>query len=370
MQHQEFIKPKLQGARFEEHSIPLELLKDFSALEEMLIEVAKWKFRRQFPERQRGLRNFSKDIELHLAQVEEGSAIPAIVLAFATLVAPHNVIYFEQARIEIVEAIASAGRGDVPDLPPNLLSYFDRFGRGLRENEAMTFTRANGETVSLTPDVRKRLIRSAQVPEWTEEVSLRGRVAEMDQARGSFELELRDGSKLKAPLGEQHRAALLEAFEGYRSGNYYILVQAVAIKDRSNHLKAIQTVEHVSQLDILDVGLRLDELTALSDGWLDGAGIAPAAAQLDRLAEYFDAHFAADLQLPHIYPTAEGGIQAEWSTGDWEVTLEVDLDLLAAEYQAYNIATEASTDLQIQLSGPEGWTELEAQLRAIGAGLV
>ncbi len=368
--HQEFVKPKLEGERFKEHSIPLELLKDFAALEEMLVEVAKWKFRQQFPERRRGLRNFAQDIELHLAQVEEGSAIPAIVLAFSTLFPPQNAVYFERARTEIIEAIASASRGQVPDLPPNLLSYFDRFGRGLRENEAMVFTRANGDSVSLTPEVRKRLIHSAQVPQWTEEVSLRGRVAEMDQARGSFELELRDGTKLKAPLGEQHRAALLEAFDAYRSGNYYILVQAIAIKDRANHLKEIQTVEHVSQLDMLDVGLRLDELANLTDGWLDGLGIAPKAEHLNRLAEHFDSLFATDLLLPHIYPTAEGGIQAEWSVDDWEVTLEVNLGSLQADYQALNMLNHNSTDMNLELSTPEGWAELENQLRAIGASLI
>ena len=48
--NQEFLKPRLDGERFNEHSIPLELLKDFAALEEMLIEVAKWKFRQAHPD--------------------------------------------------------------------------------------------------------------------------------------------------------------------------------------------------------------------------------------------------------------------------------------------------------------------------------
>ena len=34
--NQEFLRPRLVGRRFDEHTLPLDILKDFSALEEML----------------------------------------------------------------------------------------------------------------------------------------------------------------------------------------------------------------------------------------------------------------------------------------------------------------------------------------------
>ena len=96
---QEFLKPILDGERFRDHRVPLEVLKDFAALQEMLVEVAKWKFLQEHPQRERVQRNFTKDIELQLSGVEEGSAKLVIVLAFSTLFPPANVKYFEQARI-------------------------------------------------------------------------------------------------------------------------------------------------------------------------------------------------------------------------------------------------------------------------------
>jgi hypothetical protein len=39
-----FVAPRLVGARFDDHTIPLELLKDLAALEELVVAVAKWKF--------------------------------------------------------------------------------------------------------------------------------------------------------------------------------------------------------------------------------------------------------------------------------------------------------------------------------------
>lgn len=361
----EFVKPKLDGSRFAEHTIPLEILKDFTALEEMLVAVAKWEYLKDYPERTRVLRNFSQGLELHLAQVEDGSAIAAIVLSFATLVPSHNATYFERARAQIIEAIASAEQGARPTLPPHLLTYFDKVGRGLRDDESMTFTRHNGSPARLTPSVRKQLIVSAQAQEWTEEVFLRGKVCEIDQSRGSFELELRDGSKVKAPLHEQHRVAVFEALRTYPGGDY-VIVQAIAIKDTTNRLKAIQSVDQINQLDPMDVAARLDELSLLREGWLNGKGQSLNRRHLDRFVTLFDANYASELPLPHIYPTAEGGIQAEWSIGPWEVTLEVRLDNMNAEYQAYNIDSDETREDALDLSYELGWATLENQLRTIG----
>lgn len=363
--NQEFLKPRLDGARFSEHSIPLELLKDFAALEEMLIEVAKWKFRQAHPDSKRIQRNFSKGLELHLSGVEDGSAIPSIVMMFTGLFPAENATYFEQARTEIIDAIASAEQGTPPRLPANLLSYFDRFGRGLREGESMEFTRADGGTATLNPKIRKSLIRSSQVDVWTEEAALRGKISEMDQARRSFELELHDGTKLKAPLSDQHLTTVLDAFRDYGQ-EACVLIQGVARKDRQDRFKEFESVEHVSPLDSLDVTLRLEELANLQDGWLDDKGRAPKPEELNRLAALFDANFDADLALPYLYPTAEGGIQAEWSLGDWETTLEIDLTTFKGEYQALNLVDRQTQDQVFDLALPSGWASLNDALRTIG----
>lgn len=362
--NQEFLKPRLDGKRFNEHSIPLELLRDFAALEEMLIEVAKWKFRQAHPNSKRIQRNFTKGLELHLTGVEEGSAIPTIVLTFAGLFPADNTVYFEQARTDIIGAIANAEQGVAQTLPPNLLSYFDRFGRSLREGETMEFSR-NGGVAKLTPTVRKQLIRSSEVEEWTEEVTLRGKISEADQARRSFELELLDGTKLKAPLHDQHLNVVLDTFRDYREGAC-VLIQGVAKKDRQYHLKGFESIEHVTPFDPLDVTFRLEELAALKDGWLEGKGKAPAPDKMRELAALFEANFDAALPLPYLYPTAEGGIQAEWSLGDWEVTLGVNLDTKTGEYQALNIANRQTYEHTLKLETTEGWRSLNEALKRIG----
>lgn len=357
------MKPKLVGERFQGHAVPLEVLKDFAALQEMLVETAKWKFRQEHPDRERIQRNFAKDIELQLVGIEDGSAILAIVLSFSSLFPPENAKYFEQGKVEIVNAIAQSAEGQSPQMPPSLLSYFDRFGRSLRSGESIEFP--HGERpVALTPGVRKHLIHAAKVEVWTEELALRAKIYEADQVHDSFEFELSDGTRAKAPLDEKYRDAVLDAMRGYHDG-VFVLIQGVVQRDRSDRLKGFESIEHVTPLDPLDVSLRLEQIAALKDGWLDGRGSAPAKDKLEWLADTFDANFDSDLPLPYLYPTAEGGVQAEWGLNDWAVTLEIDLEKQQGQYQALHLKDQTCSELQIALANPDGWSHLNQALKLL-----
>lgn len=361
---EDFWKPKLVGERFNGPAVPLEMLKDFAALEEMLVEVAKWKFLEEHPGRERIQRNFAKDIELQLVAVEDGSAKLAIALAFTTsLLPPPNARYFEQAKTEIVESIAQSATGQHPRMPASLLSYFDRFGRSLRPGESIEFPREQGP-VTLNPEVRKQLIRSAKVETWTEEAALRAKIYEVNQDSDSFQFELSDGSKAKAPMDDKYRDTVLEALKGYRSGAYF-LIQGVVQRDRSDRVKGFESIEHVTQLDPLDVVLRLDEISKLKDGWLDGSGIAPSKELLEGLQNDFENSFDSFLPLPYMYPTEVGGIQAEWTLNDWEVVLEIDPHGQRGSYRATRMKDNAEKSLELNLAGQDGWLALNAELKSI-----
>jgi hypothetical protein len=365
MKQQDFLKPILHGERFDGHTVPLEILKDFSALEEMLVEVAKWKFKQEHTDRERIQRNFASGIELQLASVEDGSAKLAIVLAFSSslLFPPENAKYFEQAKTEIVNAIALSAVDHPQVLPSKYLSYFDRFGRGLRIGESIEFPHGD-RPVTYNPEIRKKLIRSAQVEIWTEEIALRARVYEADLAHDGFEFELSDGIRAKARLDDKYRDAVLDALKGYHDGAY-VLIQGIVQRDRKDHLIGFESIEHVTPLDPLDVTLRLEQIAALKDGWLDGKGIAPDKEKLSWLSNQFDVHFDGNLPLPYLYPTTEGGIQAEWSLNGKEVSLEIDFTHLLAEYQALNLNDDACVEFTFSLADQYGWNQLNEALRQL-----
>jgi|GEM_PF-2022252 len=108
---------------------------------------------------------------------------------------------------------------------------------------------------------------------------------------------------------------------------------------------------------------RLQEFATLNEGWLDGkAGRALDTAKLRDLAGLFDRHFSSSLPHPHLYPTPEGAVQAEWTFGRWEAELEIELTDFSAQYFACHMETGEQRELRIPLADTKGWALLNREL--------
>jgi hypothetical protein len=368
MTSEPFLKPRLTGPRFEGGAIPLEVLADFSVLAEMVVEVAKWKFFTANPDRKQVSRGFANDISLKLTGIESGSAVPVISLFVAGAVLfPNSAAqpYFEQARQAIVEAVGAAeqNRSITPHLPERLLGYFDRFGRNLMEGEAIELTGEPGRApVRLTKETRRRLIRASAAEEFTEETAVHGLVPEFDQRSKTFQLARPDGTILgRIPVESQHYDTVLAAFTGFRE-RLRVRVAGVGRFDLNNRLQAIEKVEHVTLLDPLDVGVRIDELKALKAGWLDGKGAGLDRAGLDWLEAAFTKHYPVDLPLPYLFPTPEGHVLAEWSLKPWSPSLEVRMDGRRGEWHALSVDTDVEEANDLDLTNPADWAWLAGRI--------
>jgi hypothetical protein len=324
------------------------------------MEVAKREYLADHPDRLRIPKGFTKGVELRLASIGEGSAILSLVLAGLSLA--DTSVYITRAHEKIVNTIANVSDGAAPGLAPELLRYFDRFGRSLLDGERITFQRAAGGETSLTPEIREKLLHASQAEEWTEEILLKGRVAAADMADGEFELELTDGTKLKAPLERQNNETVISALGEYQNSRM-LAVKGVVRKDKSGHFKKVDTVEHVNLLHPLDVETRLEELANLKDRWLNGNGIALDRTNLKALAEEFEKNFNKSLPLPHLYPTPEGSILAEWILGEWAISLEIEPANKTAQYEALNVISDESSELNLNLNEPSGWATLNDRLQ-------
>lgn len=124
-------------------------------------------------------------------------------------------------------------------------------------------------------------------------------------------------------------------------------------------------MEDIAVPDPLDVASRLAELRILDDGWLEGSGAAPPADFLDWLSEAFDRYFPEDLPSPYIFPTPEGGVQAEWSLPNCEASLEIDPRDKNGEWHVLDGETEDETLHELELGDSDGWVELISQIRAM-----
>jgi hypothetical protein len=363
-----FLSPRLSGARFIGGAIPLEFLKDLAVLEEMIIEVAKAEFIKDHPDRKRSPRGFTEGLDMKLTAVENGSAIPVIslVTAIATLLPTTSQTYYERARDSIIRAIYAAENRQsiIEHLPEKTLGYFDRLGRSLRDNEAIEFTTSNGQGLArLTKETRRTLLlASPKVTELTEEFAARGAVPEVDQDDMSFEIQLVDGRKVKAPLANHYSDTIIEAFNGYKSG-IRVVLQGVGRFNRNERLVGFDSIEHASILEALDVPARLEEIALLRDGWLEGGGRAPLRHEMLWLTQAFTLRYPVDLPLPYIYPTPEGGIQMEWALGRTEITLEISLDNHAGSWHSLNLDSDEECERHLALDDTEDWAWLAQQIR-------
>jgi hypothetical protein len=363
-----FLEPKLVGARFDGHEIPLDVMGDFSVLEEFVKEVAKWHFRAQNPGRERSPRGFLSDASLKLSAVEEGSAIPVIVLSLASaaqmLFAPSQ-LYLEQSRDSIMSAVSAAQRGQAPTdhLPENLLGYFEKFGKSLRDGESIEFSHKN-EIVKLTKDTRRRLLAASQSDSQTDTLAVIATIPEADQSKETFEIHV-DGKRFVSKEFARHRDNVIQAFTGYKNG-VKVRVRGVFKIDKYGDIYELQKLESVDILDPLDVTQRLEELVQLNEGWLDGEGTRFSVDGVYWLAAAFEVYYDVRLVLPHLYPMLNGGVRAEWAIGKIDASLEVDLENRKGEWHQLDLATDAEESKSLDLSKREDWEWAVVRIGELG----
>ena len=364
----DFLHLRLIGERFDDHSIPLALIKDIAVLEEMIVEVAKHRYLSDHPERRRTPRGFTKNIALRLAAISSGSAVLDVRLALESseLYEPTNQRYFERARDAVMETVSAAEQDRPIDghrIPDSTLSYFDRLGRSLKENEAVELIHpTRKKAATLTREVRRRLVLSSpKIDEYTESVSVRGLISEMDQHGNTFKTQLSDGRIIAAPIPVQHFDTTLEAFKSYRSGKR-VLLQGIGRFSRAGHLQGFDSIEHASILDGLDIGVQIDDLRLLKDGWLNGEGKAPSPDGLRWLLDLFDRQYPDDAPLPYLYPTVAGGVQAEWPLGSREAELDVNLDTHSALWHVLDLKSDEVQERTLNCDSVDDWTWLLRQL--------
>lgn len=362
----EIYSPRYEGERFKSHSFPLDLIEDLYVLREMTIEMAKQIYFEKHPDRKRIPKNFTRDISFELRDISPGSTIPTIILVtgLSGMFPQQNYNYFIEAPARIVKAIevAHSGKSNITDFAnAEVLRHFDQFGKKLRDGESINFSQDRGTSQSvLNKESRKRLLlASSKAKEYTESVVLRGLIASLDKDRGSFEIQFPNGLKVKGDYDEGQTKSLEEALVGFEDGQK-VLIRATGTYSATDKLKSIQDIEELGLLDEFDVPSRLEELSLLKVGWLDGSqGESLSTDGVRWLSETFEKYYDSDnLPLPAAYPTPDGNVQFEWSLGAWEVSLEVDLASKNSEYFGFNTATNDEKSCPLDLNEEVNWREL------------
>jgi hypothetical protein len=241
---------------------------------------------------------------------------------------------FTRSRDLIEEAVAAIANGDaLPEaFPREAVVLFNQFGRTLQQDETIELRRGGARSgPRYTQAVRRRLVLGERRT-FQAEVSDVGWVLAVDSIRMTCDLRLRSVPQrqpISAPVDEFTFDQVKAAMEPNGNGPP-LRVTGIGVFDTAAYLYRLDSIQDVSlvedpeSLEALDN--RIAELRELQHGWLDGDGAPPASVALQRASAMLPELLTLDAPHPHLYPTPEGGVQAEWAVGEYEISLMFEPD--------------------------------------------
>lgn len=364
-----FIEPRLEGHRFDDHTLPVSILEDLTAFEELVFELAKKIYLDQNPQRKRVQKGFTDNVYLKLSTIEPGSTIPKILIAVLTNFSTPTITfpnteyfnYFEQARDKIFDLVESANSGKSIDIESKYLNYFNRIGKNLEEGETIDFLNSpdSGRNVKFSRNTRRKILLSREEKlEYSEIIHENVLISSIDKKKKIFHIELNGGTHDYLFNGD-FKDTINLAFQEYEKRTF-VSLKAMGVFNDQNKLILIEDIETMDILDPLDISVRLHELLKLRDNWFEGnEGKQLNKENTSLFEEYFNNYYDSALKLPAIFPTLNGGIVLEWNKDDIEISLEVNLNNFEAEILYFDMNHD-SNDFQkkIDLKTPDDWKEI------------
>ncbi|WP_186096745.1 hypothetical protein [Burkholderia gladioli] len=330
----EFSQPRFTGARFDEHTLPVDVARDLAAYETLIVELAKHLYLEDHPDRQRVPKGFAANFRLDIERIDEGSAKPllALVIAGALALQGGERDYFEKARDLIAECVAAPVAALPESFPKELLSHFNQFGRSLREDETLELPRPGGnDPARLTQEKRKQLVLAADRV-YQREIALLGYIEEVDFAKSSFRLRLSDGGQATVPMSDSFQNNA-RTYAGRT--RHLISVLGIGTYDAWDRLQKVITADSLEVIKNHAIATRFDEISQLENGWFEGGGLAPDANALAIVSEKLVAEYPDKLPLPLIAPKQDGNLLLEWAAAEGDPSLDIDLNSAQASFHAF-----------------------------------
>jgi len=325
------------GERFNGARLPVDVLGDLPAFRDLIISFVKESWRLRFSQRRRLPKGFDRNLTFDLVRITEGSAIPNLnwnrSLAQAHLPGVIDELdqFVSSSFEKFVELIDCAEDfRPVQVLSPQQIRALNRLGAGLRDDERIEFLGTNSKSGGVIyldiPRRRKILTRIRETYETR--IDGIGTLVETraDGYAGHLVISTEDHGYVRIDLDADEVA---DNFAPYlQSEIQYDLQVEVDSKDQ---VRAILEIHDIGLIDeeysaaLIRCFDRLEELSKLSDGWLDGEGIAiaePALVNARRLL----VKRKNLCGVFRLYPNDSGNILIEFENSGWGYTIEFRAD--------------------------------------------
>lgn len=324
---EDFLNIKYEGSRFSKGRLPLDVLADLQALEDILTSFAREIWLEE-NDRERMPTGYADWFNIALVGVGEGSALPKLQLQInepeAHLIEDHSRHkLMHRAEERFAKVLEAAEHGQDVALSPTQIRNFNRFLTNLKPGELFKYKKGPGDdftadnVISLDVERRKRFLTSVTTS-YEQRIQGRGRLKSVDE-NGYLKFVSHSFKEFSVLDNSQE-----PTIYGSNIGSYYEFDLTV----ERRHDDIIQSVITIHDLSLLEdpAITAIDQMAALEDGWLDGYG----SAVSERVREQAKSFLISFNRLPSFYavaPTEEGGILLEYINNGWDYGIEFNADL-------------------------------------------
>jgi len=329
------IQLRYVGERFNGAKLPLDVLADLPAFRDLIVAFAKELWRIQNADRQRVPKGFDRSMSFDLTAIEDGSAIPRLtwdrVTAQARLpgFADELQSLVDEAFGQVVSLVDNAANDIFPKaLTAEHVRALNRFGSSLRDDERIEFVGRQdktGNVVYLDSARRKSLItkvRETYVSRFEGTGTLIGVFAPSDQFIGRVTVDTQAYGAID--IGVERERVIAE-FDGNIGGQVQFELE-VELDNADNYrsvveLHGLTLIDEQIAAELARCNARLQEITALGDGWDDENSRAISASAYQAAVAFLHKRPVMS-SLYKIFPTSDGGVLFEFEKNGWDLSVE------------------------------------------------
>lgn len=353
-----FLELRFDGDRFDEHSVPVDVLAELIAFQDLLEEVARGLYLAERGERQRVPAKFAEAARLHLRRTRDNCFTAVLTRPhFQTRAQPTGApandawddpVLFRKAAHASLDALQRGAKGLPPpdSFPKRALKKLPQVGRRLNKGERLTIVSDGFDGEAPVDQESRKKLAALVNEEDLAFVELVGEVCSLDDRAGRWTLRKSDDSKVDIKLKRERRDDLICAYQN----RPLLLVSVRGLFSQGKLMEDIQSLDltdHDRAAEVAKLWERFAYLgTNVTDGWRGDGSRGPREECLARskgiltrlLADY------PNVPKPQVYPTPEGGIQAEWVRGNWSVDVAFAADEEIITASAVNAETDEQGD--------------------------
>jgi hypothetical protein len=371
-----FAAPVLRGGRFDDHTIPVDVLPQFEVYQSLVRALAEVLYRKR-NKRIRVPPRFAAAFQLKLQKVEGDCAVPVLARPESSEMSEGSRFgtYYDEARDLIATTIQALGKSEpLPDdFPEELLEDLLKLGRYLADDEALEL-RGPNRTPGPVYNAMTRLLLEQRLARrsYRKVAELSGTVVGFDWDSEWFRLLTLEGHYVTGRHTSSTGHKLLKALTQKIFVRVAVLGEVTFtpdhIPEKIGSLQDARFWTGSDEASVRQLEERIKQLQDLMPGWHEGKyGRALASDGLTWLAELLTRLMVERyLPKPRLAAGPEDEVEVEWSFGAWEVSATINLEAKRAYMHAAHIETLQDDDKNLELDTPEGIESLVTFVRKYG----